>query len=368
MQWQKWAVLILAGVLLYLGRRVLPPFIIAGVLAYLLSPLVDLLVVRGMPRRLAAVSVFLGFLAPLVLTGFLVWPGLRAQTRDLISSGPELIEQVLDQATGGQPIEVFGTQVAPRTVAVQLSESIRDYLGSPRDAFHAAEQALELVLNLLLTLLAVFYFLLDGRRLGSYILRFVPHEQRTHVCAVAPRVHAVLGRYLGGQALLVVLMSTVTFLVLHFVFHLRFALPIAIATGLLEVIPVVGPIAAGAIACVVALGQDGVSQALWVALAYLVLRQAEDQLIMPQVVGRVVHLHPLVTIFAVLVGGTIAGILGTVLAVPAAASIKVVLDYAYPESGVPEPGPGTIEHGVAAAVAADPEPTPLGPAPVRSGR
>ena len=339
MRWQKWVVLILAGLLLYLARRILPPFIVAGVLAYLLSPLVGLLRARGVAQRVAAPAVLIAFLTPLVVAGVLLWPGLRMQTHELVSSEPELIENVLDQATGGRLVELFGFEVAPRTVATRITAAIRDALGRPSDAFHAAEQALDVVLNILLTLLAIFYFLLDGRRLGRFILRFVPPEQRSHVIIVAPRIHRILGRYLGGQALLVALMSTVTFLVLHFVFQLRFALPIAIATGFLEIIPVIGPISAGTIACIVALGQDGPTQALWVALAYLILRQVEDQFIMPQVVGRVVHLHPLVTIFAVLAGGTIAGVLGMVLAVPAAASVKVILDYAYPDSALAEPRP-----------------------------
>jgi predicted PurR-regulated permease PerM len=348
-QWQKWLVLILAALLLYLARRILPPFIIAGVIAYVLSPLVDLLAARGVPHRAAAVVVFLAFLTPLIVAGALLRPVLRTETRELLANGPQLIENVLVQATGGQPIEVFGARVAPRTVAVQITDSVRAALGRPSDAFHAAEQALDVVLNVLLTLLAILYFLMDGRRLGHYILRFIPLEQRAHVAIVAPRIHHTLGRYLGGQAMLVALMATVTFLVLQFVFHLRFALALAIATGFLEVIPVLGPITAGAIACLVALGQDGVTQALWVALAYLILRQAEDQLIMPQVVGRVVHLHPLVTIFAVLAGSAIAGVLGMVLAVPAAASVKVIIDYAYPEPALLEPTPDAVAHEAAAA-------------------
>lgn len=344
MRWQRWLIVALAILLLYLARRVLPPFIVAGVIAYVLSPLVDLLVARGVPRRAAGALLFCCILAPLVVGLAMLLPGLMHQTRELLGSGPDLIENVLIQLTGGQVVEVFGTQVTARSLALRVTASIRDALGRPADAFHAAEQAVELVGNVLLTLLATFYFLIDGPQFGRYALRLVPPEQRPHVLAVGPRIHRVLGRYLGGQVLLVALMSAVTFVVLYFVFHLRFALPIAIATGFLEIIPVIGPITAGAIACVVALSQGGVGPALGVALAYFILRQVEDQFVMPQVVGRAVELHPLVTIFAVLTGGAIAGILGMVLAVPAAASIKVVLDYAYPPAtpaeaprGEPEP-------------------------------
>jgi predicted PurR-regulated permease PerM len=345
MHWQRWLVLILAGVFLFMARRILPPFIIAGVIAYILSPLVGALKARGVRRPIAVVAVYLGLLAPIVAAVVLLRPGLTAQTRELLRTGPDLIENAVVQATGNQPIVVFGSEVTPRALALRITGSLRDGLGRPGDALHAAEQAVELILNLLLMLLALFYFLMDGKKLGSFVLRFVPEEQRGHLAVVGPRIHGILGRFLGGQAVLVALMSAVTFLMLHFVFQLRFALPIAVATGFLEVIPVIGPITAGAIACVVALGQGGIAQAAWVALAYLVLRQVEDQFVMPQIVGRVVHLHPLVTIFAVLAGGAVAGILGTVLAVPAAASLKVVLDYAYPdplaETAKPEAGLST---------------------------
>ncbi|MBV9359148.1 MAG: AI-2E family transporter, partial [Chloroflexi bacterium] len=135
---------------------------------------------------------------------------------------------------------------------------------------------------------------------------------------------------LRGQLILVVLMSTVTFIVLEWIFHLPYALWLGIMTGILELIPLLGPFTAGTIACAVALSQGGPTEAIGVGLTYFALRELEDQLVMPVVVGRAVHVHPLLTIFAVLTGERIAGVLGMILAVPIAAGIKVVLDYAYP--------------------------------------
>ena len=178
--------------------------------------------------------------------------------------------------------------------------------------------------------------LVDGPNFFRYVLRFVPSEHRAHAEHLAIQIHQVLGRYLRGQLILIVLMSTVTFLVLEYGFHLPYALWVGILTGILEIIPVVGPITAGAIAATIGFSQGGASQAAAIAIVYFVLRQVEDQLVMPLVVGRAVHVHPLVTIFAVLVGEKIAGVLGMILAVPIAATLKVVLDYAYP-TGKPAP-------------------------------
>jgi predicted PurR-regulated permease PerM len=156
----------------------------------------------------------------------------------------------------------------------------------------------------------------------------------------------VLGRYLRGQLVLIVLMSSVTFIVLEWAFRLPYALWVGILTGILEVIPLIGPIAAGTIACTVGFSQGGPNEAAALAVTYLVLRQIEDQLVMPIIVGRAVHVHPLVTIFAVLTGEKIAGVLGMILAVPITAALKVVVDYAYrteaPPAPLGEPGEPSI--------------------------
>jgi predicted PurR-regulated permease PerM len=203
------------------------------------------------------------------------------------------------------------------------------------------------------------------------VLRFVPLEYRARVETLSAEIHRVLGRYLRGQLVLIALMATVTFVVLEWVFHLPYALWIAILTGFLEVIPLVGPVTAGAIACLVGFAQGGLGEAAGLAVAYLILRQTEDQLVMPQVVGRAVHVHPLVTIFAVLAGERIAGVLGMILAVPTAAAIKVVLDYAYPHGAVaPEAEPEAEAEAEARvqvqaqAAETEPYPGPLAPTPL----
>jgi predicted PurR-regulated permease PerM len=128
----------------------------------------------------------------------------------------------------------------------------------------------------------------------------------------------------------VILMATVTWVVLSMVFHLRYAFPIALATGFLEVIPLVGPAVAAAVAASVGLTQGGPQMALGIVVFYTVARQVEDQVVMPLIVGRAVHLHPIATVLAVRCGGAVAGVLGMILAVPAAATLAVILDEVWP--------------------------------------
>lgn len=334
----KWLALLAIFFVAWLARDVLPPFIIGGILAYILSPLVDQLAARvRLPRTAAALLVFFALVGGLVIAAAVIGYRLNREIRDLRQQGPDIVETIAVQATGGEDLILFGRQFTPRELAQRARETLGSGFNEPREALRYLELTFQVVLNLIMALLALAYFLIDGRSLGAFLLRFVPPEQRPHARHLAAEIHVVLGRYLRGQILLIGVMSVATFLLLEFGFRLPYAVPIAIATGFLEVIPLLGPIAAGVIAGAVAFTQGGVNQVLIMGVAYWLLRQIEDQFIMPYVVGRSVHVHPLMTIFAVLVGERTAGVLGMFLAVPIAAAIKVVIDYTHPELLVESP-------------------------------
>jgi predicted PurR-regulated permease PerM len=331
----RWlALALVVGVMAYTARSVLAPFVIAAGLAYIVSPLVDELEVRLRLPRLAVVGLL--YVVLLTLLGAGIWlleARLAQETRALRQAGPDLVEGAFTRLLGSQRLDLFGQALDARVLAAWTRDRQNELLGRPGDALQLVQLAIEWLAKLLLTLIALFYFLLDGRRLGSYVQRFIPPERRERAREVAGAIHQVLGRFLRGQLFLIGLMALMNYLVLELVFGLPYALPIAIVSGILEVIPLIGPIVAGAIASVVALVHGGIGSMLGVIAAYVILRQIEDQFVMPIVVGRAVHLHPLVPIFAVLTGGAIAGVLGAVLAVPAAAAVRVTLDYVFPAPG-----------------------------------
>jgi predicted PurR-regulated permease PerM len=328
--WLPW---LAVGLVLYLARSILPPFIVAGVLAYIFSPVVDRLQQRtALPRLAVAGALYVVLLGLLGLGVMLLETRLVSEVQALARAGPDLVDVAFVRLLGQQTFQFFGQTVDPHFLALWTNQQLAEIVGRPSDAFHIAERAVETILKVILTLLALFYLILDGKRFGRFLLRFVEPGLRPRVSEVAGRIHLVLGSYLRGQLFLVLLMSCVTYVMLTFVFHLPYALPLALATGILEVIPIVGPWAAGTLAAIVALVNGGPGVLLGVAAGYFVLRMTEDQFVMPIVVGRAVHLHPLVTIFAVLLGGNIAGVLGAVLAVPVAAILRVTLDYVFPSN------------------------------------
>ncbi|MCL6096184.1 MAG: AI-2E family transporter, partial [Patescibacteria group bacterium] len=141
------------------------------------------------------------------------------------------------------------------------------------------------------------------------------------------------GSYLRGQVFLVLLVSLVLFIALS-ILGVKFALILAIFSGLAEIVPIIGPIVAASLAAIVAFigGTSNFSlaplqTAIAVVVIYTVVRQLQDYLVNPYIMGKITKLHPLVILFAVLAGEHTAGILGLILAVPIAGVLRIFLEF-----------------------------------------
>ncbi len=322
--WVAFAILL---ALLFAVRSILAPFVVALALAYVLVPAVDWLHKRfKMPRWLVVLGMYLVAFALIGLGIYAIEPTLSRESRDLGQNAPQIIERFFRDAFGGEEIVLFGQPFRAQVVANEIVRSVEETLGRRGSPLQLAEQLLHSVFDFFLFLIVLFYLLNDWGKIGALVLTVLPADSRPRFRDLADRIHNILARYVRGELILIALMSSVTYIFLAFVFHLHFALPISIATGFLEIIPLAGPAIAATLAAVVGFSQDGGQLALWIVVFYTVARHVEDYLVVPNVVGRAVHLHPIVTLFAVLAGGTIAGVLGMVLAVPVAAALVAIWD------------------------------------------
>lgn len=320
------ALVLAALVILWLARDVLGPFVVAGLLAYAFSPLVAAGSRRtGLPRPAVALA---GYLVGLTLLGVATWViggRLVAEVEEFAAGGPDSLAATLTGLLGGPELKIGSQHVAVADVAAQFEAALGGLVASPGDALHLASLVGEYALHVFLVVIVSFYLVLDGGRFGAYGLRLLEPEQRQRARILAGRIHEVLGRWLLGQLFLIGLVAVVVYLILGPVLHLPYALALGLLTGVLEVIPLVGPIAAAGVAVLVAFTHGGAPVAGVVLIIYVTLRQVEDQLVMPVVIGRAVHLHPVVTIFAVLVGLANWGVLGGLLGVPVAAALNVTM-------------------------------------------
>jgi predicted PurR-regulated permease PerM len=316
---------------IWLARAVIGPFVVAGIFAYAFSPVVAAVQSRTRLPRVAVVALgYVLFLGAFAVLAFVAAERAGRELSELSSGGHDVIATALHKLLGDSVV-IAGNTFNVNDLATQLKQAFLGLFSSPSSAVQMAERAVEFGLQAILCLIITFYLLIDGGRFGQFALRFLQGGQRANTLVLAHEIHVVLGRWLRGQMLLIALVSVVLYVILGPVLHVPFALTLGILSGVLEIIPLVGPVIAAALAGTVTFATHGTNTTLVVLVVYFVVRQIEDQVVMPLVIGRAVHLHPVITIFAVLVGLSTWGVLGGLLGVPVAAAINVTIHVLYPE-------------------------------------
>lgn len=376
----KWlAVLLVAALTIALLQSVsaiLSPFVAGAITAYLFYPLVTWL------HRRTGVARAVWILVLYVLAGLLIYglvrflgPLLLGQYQELVSSSPRMIRQIVDQLHQNQTVTLggFAVDIGPieEPVIGLLSEFGRSL---PTTVPHLFATAVESILLFFTYLVVTFYFLNQADQIVEWAYSLVPAPYRAEIRGLGQQIDQILMGYIRGTLLLIPIMSALTLIALS-VLGVQYALVIAILSGFLEIIPLIGPWSAAGIAITVSLLQSSTPfgwhhgvLALVIGLTYFVLRMFEDNFIIPHVVGHAVKLHPVVVIFAVLAGGALGGAFGLLVSIPTMAIAILLLRYLYrklidsPEA-LP---PNMVEPTRPRRILREPEPAPAPPAaPVR---
>ncbi len=322
----KIAALIGGLVALYLLRYALLPFVVAAAAAYIVNPLV-VAAERCLrtSRPIAGAAVFVAAVAMCVVVA--LWVGLPVwrDVRDIVLSLPESLHRTLAQLLPDRGVQVFGQSFDADRLTAAILEDLRSFFGAPRHALTLAVAGLAAVMGATLTLVLFFYFVVAGDRLVYGSARLVPAGRRARYFEILRRIDPVLGRYVRGVAAIAAYAIVASALGLTFLLRIPHPLFFAVASGLLELLPIVGPIVA-ALMVGAAVAQQA---SLWLMGTFVVyltaLRLSIDQLIGPLLLGRATALHPTVVIFALLAGGSIFGPAGLLLAVPVAVTVKIAL-------------------------------------------
>ena len=336
-----WIILLVFLFIFWISRSIVAPFIWAVITAYLFFPLIDLFEEKTRLHRIFWILLVYIVVGGLVAWGAIAWwPELLQEIQDIVlvpkAGGHTIVSRMVDASS----ITIFGIQFDLRQVVREVQLFIKEVL--PNQLVPFAANLLELVIHFVVFLMATFYILADADHFLRRGVKLVHRRYRREVVSLASKINQTIGAYIRGLVVLIVIMSIGTFIALS-ILRIQYAAFLSLATGFLEVIPVVGPIAAATLTILVvfqqpsiAFGLSHVSMAGVVGLVYLSMRLFEDYLIIPNVVGRFVHVHPLVAIFALMVGAQYGGILGLFIALPVAAVLKVIFTYFY-EKLVEEP-------------------------------
>jgi predicted PurR-regulated permease PerM len=308
---------------LYAARQTLIAFLFAIFFAYLMSPLVSSLEKLLHGRVLAIAVIYLALLGLLVLFFVSMGPRIGRESARLGQSLP-----ALTQLSSGQIAEQFGQQHGWNARLVELA---RDYLVSHRDqitklaqnvGLRVADVAKEAWLLIIVPLLSIF-FLKDGRSFSQILLDLVrSRPQRELLQGVLSDLNQMLAHFIRAQLILALLTFIVYSIVLE-IMQVPYVLVLGTVGGLLEFIPVVGPLFAALIIVSVALL---ISFPHWLALVIFLgaWRLIQDYVTSPRIMGHSMELHPLAAIFGVMAGGEVAGILGIFLSIPVMASLRIV--------------------------------------------
>lgn len=323
--------------LLLAVAHVLTPFVAAIITAYLFNPLVTWLQRRTRLGRALWIAVIY-VLALLTLYGLGTWIGplIAQQSRDLAAAAPEVASRIQSFFRGREQVELGGIVFDLASLEAQLIAAVSD-LGArlSQSVPQLVFSALETVIYLLVYLIITFYLLLQARQFKQWSIGLIPAPYRAEIGALGTQIDGVFSAYIRGQLLLIVIMSVLLYIPLS-ILRVPYALVIAVASGTLEILPIIGPWTAAGIAMVAALfqqdvpfGLSNVGLAALLGIIYFVLRQIEDHFIIPNVMGSLVRLHPAVVIFSILAGGALLGAFGLFIAIPVAAVIRILLSFVY---------------------------------------
>jgi predicted PurR-regulated permease PerM len=324
---------IAALVLLRELQTILLPFVIAAVTAYVCAPLVEGFTARArVPRWLAALIVLVMLMAAVAVLGYLGVPPLVRQARAVTSDLPDAVANLLRAMMGTHSFRLLGSTLD--------AEHLADLTVGSLQHFMSGTQFLDLLrwgaaasFGFMLVWVLMGYFLIDSHTIADGVFWLVPPRRRPQVGRIWQELDPLLRRYFIGVAVVVAYAAAAAYLGLGLVLGLHHALVLALLTGLLEIIPMIGPLAAAVMAGLVAVQQAATSWDIWAYVGYAIaLRLSIDQLIGPLVLGSAARVHPVLVIFCFLAGGALFGVVGMILAVPAALLVKVTLSVLYREA------------------------------------
>jgi predicted PurR-regulated permease PerM len=314
---------VLAGLLivLYRIRSVLELVLVAGFLAIALGPPVEFLVRHRVKRALAIVLVYLGIVALIVGVGLLIIPPVVGGVNDLSHDIPGYVQDLRKSDTFRKYDDKYDISKKLNDQAKKLPSKLGEAAGTLQDLTVGVFGAL---VKLVTVLTMTFFLLLDGGKILHFFLRARGPTEEERLGTIFEGIYRSVAGYVAGNLVISFIAGGVTYITL-IILGVPFAAPLAVLMGFLDLIPLVGATIGGVvIGAVTAFTDFPTATIVWV-IVLLVYQQVENNVLQPIVYRRTVQVAPLLTIVAVLIGATLLGVLGVLIAIPIAGAIQIVV-------------------------------------------
>ena len=339
-----WGTLVLVFLLLgfwlvYRFNQVIFILFVAIVMGTVIRPVVAWLNRRGLPRIAGVLLVYLLLLAALISFILLLFPLIIEQGTTIAAAVPGYYQSLRGwMVSYPNPIILRLSEFIPATLP-SLASGITQPTGS--EVMASAGQAMgyltgagQIAFTAIVILMLTFYWTLDGPHTIQALLLMIPQGQRESISELISAMETKVGFYLAGQGILCLVIGIMA-LVAYLLIGLPNALVLALVAGVLEAVPMVGPLLGAVPAALVALSL-GPDKLIWVIVATVVIQQLENSLLVPRVMSKAVGVNPFVSLLAFFAFSSLLGIAGSLLAIPMAAIIQLLLDRFVFHPGVTE--------------------------------
>jgi predicted PurR-regulated permease PerM len=309
---------------LYLIFNTLLIVFVSIILASSIKPLVSQAVKYKIPKTLATLLIVFGFLGFLVTALYLGVQPLFKETIDFISHFGEILDRISSN---------FNVKIPDRDKVVELFNSYAGNIGAQvgsasGELINLGRSLMTVMLSILGLLALTFYQIAEENKVKNFIAEFFANKDKAK--SIIERSEAKLGSWFRGQLSLMIFIGVITYCVL-FVIGLadptiaRFALPLAVIAGILEIVPVIGPTLALLPALLVAAATSPI-YILIILISYILIQQVEANIVIPRVMNKAVGIDPMIVIIGIMIGNSLMGALGSLLSVPIMAVLSVLYE------------------------------------------
>ena len=309
--------------------RVLTPFFIAVVIAYLLKPLVERLENKGIPRGAGILLIYLGFMVLTITSVIFLVPELINNTKELMNTLPDIIAEY--QSIFSSFISSIKSSKWSKDIKNVLfreiqsaGEGIQAYINRAlKRSLTMFIETLTMLFDFLLAMVIAYYLIKDSDYFKSVALSIIPGKWRKGIIATGKEINMVLSKFIQGQLLTAIIVGVLETIGL-FLVRVKYPLVLGVIGGIAEIIPYFGPVIGAVPAVAIALIESPI-KAMWAVLVYVVVQQLENAYISPKIIEGRLGLHPVATIMVILAGGKFFGVAGMLLAVPVTAILRVLI-------------------------------------------
>lgn len=312
---------------LFFEKDILTPFVLAGIFAYIFNPLIDFFSQRiKLTRSLSVIIVYIAILLLLFVVGAYITAQISSEYQGLKTT----IDTLLVNARA--ELRLLPVWLSPTAQDV-IATIEKTKLANGQALFALFPEAISRLVSVFIFLFAGFYFLKEADSIEKKLQQMVSRSYVQELGELLQKIDSVFRNYLRGQLILVFVIAFILFIIFS-ILGVKSALILAVFSGFAEIVPLIGPVVAASVAALVVMIEGAsnfslspLQAVLIVLIIYFVFRQILDYLVVPHVMGKITQLHPLLVFFAVIAGGHLGGVLGLLLAVPVAGTIRILVEF-----------------------------------------